>query len=74
MVLYYFHIVPTSPLVFRHAQALAAIKPYAHWLAQFYSESTQFPEQRQKFTDLVTTLLDAVVGLFDEQVSTQLVI
>ncbi|WAQ95777.1 XPO6-like protein, partial [Mya arenaria] len=50
----------------RHAQTLAAIKPYSHWLAQFYSESASYPEQRQKFTELISTLLDAISCLFEE--------
>ena len=55
-------------LYYRHAQALAAIKPFAHWLSQFYAESQNYPDQRKKFTDLITTLLDAMTGLFEEQV------
>ncbi|XP_053382045.1 exportin-6-like [Mercenaria mercenaria] len=53
---------------YRHAQALAAIKPFAHWLSQFYAESQNYPDQRQKFTDLITTLLDAITCLFEEQI------
>lgn len=57
-----------TDLIEVHAQALAAIKPFAHWLAQFYAESQNYPDQRQKFTDLITTLLDAITCLFDEQI------
>lgn len=53
----------------RHAQALAAVKPYTHWLSQFYNESANQPEHRQKFTELITTLLDALACHFEESVS-----
>jgi hypothetical protein len=56
-------------MYYRHAQALAAIKPFAHWLSQFYAESQNYPDQRKKFTDMVSTLLDAITGLFEEQVN-----
>ncbi|XP_060583375.1 exportin-6-like [Ruditapes philippinarum] len=57
-----------TDLIEVHAQALAAIKPFAHWLSQFYAESQNYPDQRKKFTDMVTTLLDAITGLFEEQI------
>lgn len=57
-----------TDLIEVHAQALAAIKPFAHWLSQYYTESLRYPEQRQKFTDLITTLLDAITCLFDDQI------
>ncbi|XP_045213258.2 exportin-6-like [Mercenaria mercenaria] len=57
-----------TDLIEVHAQALAAIKPFAHWLSQFYAESLNYPDQRQKFTDLITTLLDAITCLFEEQI------
>ncbi|XP_052781970.1 exportin-6-like isoform X2 [Mya arenaria] len=56
-----------TDLIEVHAQTLAAIKPYSHWLAQFYSESASYPEQRQKFTELISTLLDAISCLFEEE-------
>ncbi|RLV89501.1 hypothetical protein DV515_00014837 [Chloebia gouldiae] len=44
-----------------HAQSLAALQAYAHWLAQFYSEvHRQNPEQ---FISLVSTALEAITPL-----------
>ncbi|KAL4240326.1 Exportin-6 [Mactra antiquata] len=45
-----------------------AIKPFAHWLSRFYAESQDYPEEREKFRKLVTTLLDATTCLFDLEI------
>lgn len=50
----------------RHAQSLAALQAYAHWLAQFYSEvHRQNPEQ---FISLVSTALEAITPLISSKV------
>lgn len=55
-----------SPGVPRHAQSLAALQAYAHWLAQFYSEvHRQNPEQ---FISLVSTALEAITPLISSKV------
>lgn len=51
-----------------HAQSLAALQAYSHWLAQFYSEvHRQNPEQ---FISLVSTALEAITPLISSKVST----
>ncbi|XP_052267006.1 exportin-6-like [Dreissena polymorpha] len=57
-----------TDLIEVHAQALAAIKPFCHWLLQFYNESSSYPDQRLKFTEMLTTLLGAVTRLFDQSI------
>lgn len=50
-----------------HAQSLAALQAYSHWLAQFYSEvHRQNPEQ---FISLVSTALEAITPLISSKVS-----
>lgn len=53
-----------------HAQSLAALQAYSHWLAQFYSEvHRQNPEQ---FISLVSTALEAITPLISSKVSAAL--
>ena len=53
-------------LLHSHAQSLAALQAYAHWLAQFYSEvHRQNPEQ---FISLVSTALEAITPLISSKV------
>lgn len=59
-------VLSVSPGVPRHAQSLAALQAYAHWLAQFYSEvHRQNPEQ---FISLVSTALEAITPLISSKV------
>lgn len=59
-------VLTVSPAVPRHAQSLAALQAYAHWLAQFYSEvHRQNPEQ---FISLVSTALEAITPLISSKV------
>lgn len=54
-------------LLHSHAQSLAALQAYSHWLAQFYSEvHRQNPEQ---FISLVSTALEAITPLISSKVS-----
>ena len=52
----------------RHAQALATVKAYSSWLAQFYIESQDHTEQRQKCISFINTTIEATVPLFNRQV------
>uniref|UniRef100_A0A8D2MXB9 Exportin 6 n=1 Tax=Zonotrichia albicollis TaxID=44394 RepID=A0A8D2MXB9_ZONAL len=55
-----------------HAQSLAALQAYAHWLAQFYSEvHRQNPEQ---FISLVSTALEAITPLISSKVQEKLLL
>ncbi|XP_010140061.1 PREDICTED: exportin-6-like, partial [Buceros rhinoceros silvestris] len=55
-----------------HAQSLAALQAYAHWLAQFYSEvHQQNPEQ---FISLVSTALEAITPLISSKVQEKLLL
>lgn len=59
-------VLTVSPGVPSHAQSLAALQAYAHWLAQFYSEvHRQNPEQ---FISLVSTALEAITPLISSKV------
>ncbi|XP_062467918.1 exportin-6 isoform X5 [Pezoporus occidentalis] len=55
-----------------HAQSLAALQAYAHWLAQFYSEvHRQNPGQ---FISLVSTTLEAITPLISSKVQEKLLL
>ncbi|XP_071427530.1 exportin-6 isoform X1 [Pithys albifrons albifrons] len=55
-----------------HAQSLAALQAYTHWLAQFYSEvHRQNPEQ---FVSLVSTALEAITPLISNKVQEKLLL
>ena len=55
----------------RHAQALAAIKAYSHWLLQLYTESTRINQETDQFYNIVVTLIDTVSQLTNKQVGQQ---
>lgn len=42
---------------YRHAQALAALQAYSHWLAQFYSEV--HTQNQSQFINLITSAVNA---------------
>lgn len=53
-----------------HAQSLAALQAYSHWLAQFYSEvQRQNPDQ---FVSLISTTMEATAPLISSKVCQQL--
>uniref|UniRef100_A0ACB8FLN7 Exportin-6 n=1 Tax=Sphaerodactylus townsendi TaxID=933632 RepID=A0ACB8FLN7_9SAUR len=55
-----------------HAQSLAALQAYCHWLAQFYGEvHRQNPEQ---FVSLVSTSLEAITPLISSKVQEKLLL
>uniref|UniRef100_A0A3Q3GG94 Exportin 6 n=1 Tax=Labrus bergylta TaxID=56723 RepID=A0A3Q3GG94_9LABR len=55
-----------------HAQALAALQAYSHWLAQFYSEvHSQNPSQ---FINLITSAIDASSPLITAKVPEKLLL
>ncbi|XP_072337474.1 exportin-6 isoform X2 [Scyliorhinus torazame] len=55
-----------------HAQSLAALQAYSHWLAQFYSEvQRQNPEQ---FVTLISTTMEATAPLINSKVPEKLLL
>lgn len=58
--------------VVRHAQALAAIKAYAHWLGQLYTESVRTNQEKEQFYQMIVTLVDSMAPLINKQVREQL--
>ncbi|GAB1610031.1 exportin-6-like isoform X1, partial [Argonauta hians] len=55
-----------------HAQALATLKAFSHWLSQYHCES-QKVNQPQQFTILFSTLVDATLPLFQTQIPEKIV-
>ncbi|XP_036369999.1 exportin-6-like isoform X2 [Octopus sinensis] len=55
-----------------HAQALATLKAFAHWLSQYHSESQKI-SQPLKFTILFSTLVEATLPLFRKQIPEKIV-
>jgi hypothetical protein len=50
----------------RHAQSLAALQAYSHWLAQYCSEAHR--QNTQQFVTLVSTTMDAITPLISTKV------
>lgn len=50
----------------RHAQALAALQAYCHWLAHFYSEVHS--QNQSQFISLITSAVDASSPLITAKV------
>lgn len=50
----------------RHAQALAALQAYSHWLAQFYTEVHN--QNQSQFINLITSAIDASSPLITAKV------
>lgn len=53
----------------RHAQSLAALQAYSHWLAQYCSEAHR--QNTQQFVTLISTTMDAVTPLISTKVLKQ---
>ncbi|XP_077590273.1 exportin-6 [Stigmatopora nigra] len=53
-----------------HAQALAALQAYSHWLAQFYSEVHN--QNQSQFVNLITSAMDASSPLITTKVPEKL--
>lgn len=50
-----------------HAQAIASVKAFAHWLGQYHSESQRVPEEKEKFVTLISSLLDSLIPLITKE-------
>ncbi|KAJ8284173.1 hypothetical protein COCON_G00030230 [Conger conger] len=55
-----------------HAQSLAAVQAYSHWLAQFHGEVQRQNETR--FISLVTSVVDAIAPLISAKVPEKLLL
>ncbi|XP_068003431.1 exportin-6 isoform X2 [Melanerpes formicivorus] len=55
-----------------HAQSLAALQAYAHWLAQFYGEVQR--HSPQQFVSLISTTLEAITPLISCKVQEKLLL
>ncbi|CAL8273014.1 unnamed protein product [Lota lota] len=55
-----------------HAQALAALQAYSHWLAQFYSEVQR--QNQTRFMSLITSAVDASSPLLNPKVPEKLLL
>uniref|UniRef100_A0A8C6UCK5 Exportin 6 n=1 Tax=Neogobius melanostomus TaxID=47308 RepID=A0A8C6UCK5_9GOBI len=55
-----------------HAQALAALQAYSHWLAQFYSEV--HGQSQSQFINLITSAIDACSPLITAKVPEKLLL
>ncbi|XP_069761396.1 exportin-6 isoform X5 [Narcine bancroftii] len=53
-----------------HAQSLAALQAYSHWLAQFYSEVQR--QNPQQFISLISTAMEATAPLISSKVPEKL--
>ncbi|MGH0126135.1 UNVERIFIED_CONTAM: hypothetical protein FKN15_073535 [Acipenser sinensis] len=55
-----------------HAQSLAALQAYSHWLAQFYSEVQR--QNQERFVSLITSAMDATTSLISSKVPEKLLL
>ncbi|XP_066546307.1 exportin-6 [Amia ocellicauda] len=55
-----------------HAQSLAALQAYSHWLAQFYSEVHR--QNQTRFVTLITSAMDATAPLISAKVPEKLLL
>ncbi|CAG5121677.1 unnamed protein product, partial [Candidula unifasciata] len=56
-----------------HAQSLAAIKAYTHWMLQFYTESLRTNQQKEDFNSMIVTVMEAVTPLINKQVPDKII-
>ncbi|MEE6497274.1 hypothetical protein FKM82_002687 [Ascaphus truei] len=59
-------------LVDVHAQALAALQAYSHWLARFYSEVQR--QNPQQFVSIISTAMEALAPLISTKVQDKLLL
>ena len=52
-----------------HAQGLAALQAYCHWMAQYYLETHRQQQHQEKFVTLISQAVDALVPLLNKDVS-----
>lgn len=52
-----------------HAQGLAALQAYCHWMAQYYLETHRQQQHQEKFVKLISNAVDALIPLLNKEVS-----
>ncbi|KAK7002625.1 Exportin-6 [Biomphalaria glabrata] len=50
-----------------HAQSLAAIKAYTHWMSEFYVESLRVNQQKEEFNSLLLTVVHSIAPLINKE-------
>ncbi|XP_076821839.1 exportin-6-like [Clavelina lepadiformis] len=50
-----------------HAEVLAALQPYTHWLSQLYSEAQHAGHSQAQLSQLLNAYVDAIVPVFSKQ-------
>ena len=58
---------------FSHAQGLAALQAYCHWMAQYYLETHRQQQHQEKFVTLISKAVDALIPLLNKDVSRVLI-
>ena len=53
---------------FRHAEVLAALQPYTHWLAQLYSEAQQAGHSQAQLSQLLDGYISVIIPVLSKQV------
>ncbi|XP_064637974.1 exportin-6-like isoform X2 [Lineus longissimus] len=56
-----------------HAQALATLKAYSHWLSQFGMQSQSHNDHKEKFFTIMSTVIDSLLPLFEKDVPEKIV-
>nr|DBA19354.1 TPA: hypothetical protein GDO54_015205 [Pyxicephalus adspersus] len=56
----------------KHAQSLAALQAYSHWLARFYSEVQR--QNQQQFISIISTAMEALPPLISTKVQEKLLL
>lgn len=51
-----------------HAQGLAALQAYCHWMAQYYLETHRQQQHQEKFVTLISKAVDALIPLLNKDV------
>ncbi|CAH3162738.1 unnamed protein product [Porites lobata] len=51
-----------------HAQGLAALQAYCHWMAQYYLETHRQQQHQEKFVKLISNAVDALIPLLNKEV------
>ena len=54
--------------LFRHAQVLAALQPFTHWMAQLYSEIQEKGNSQAHLSSLLSSCLDSIVPVLINKV------
>ena len=58
-----------TPYFCRHAEVLAALQPYTHWMAQLYSEAQQAGHSQAQLSQLLDGYIDVIIPFLSKQVN-----